>query len=91
MKRFSKNSDSNHSLQTHADIQGTFLGMPYDFRRPTKARILSRIWNESAPLFPARAWGLGWTVNLKHAKAPLFLLVTALIGGVAFYAALSGK
>ena len=56
------------------DTQGEFLGMPYDFRRPSKQKILSRIWNDDGPLFPAKTWGMGWTINLKHPKAPLLLV-----------------
>ncbi|MEE2903377.1 MAG: hypothetical protein VYC39_13665 [Myxococcota bacterium] len=82
--------DKNEN-EFEADIQGIFLGMPYDFRRPSKTNVLSRIWNKNAPLFPPKSWGIGWTVNLKHPKAPLFFFMTAMIGSVAVLAALSNQ
>ena len=56
-----------------ADIQGELLGMPYDFRRPTKDKIVSRVWNENGPLFPPKVWGMGWSLNLKHPAGPYVL------------------
>jgi hypothetical protein len=37
--------------------------VPYDFRRPTVARLRERMWNPQAPLVTPRAFGVGWTVN----------------------------
>lgn len=48
------------------DIQGRFLGIPYDWRRPTASRIRRRIWNKGGPMFPPKVWGWGWGVNLRH-------------------------
>ena len=73
------------------DIQGEFLGMPYDFRRPNKEKILSRIWNDDGPLFPAKTWGMGWTINFKHPRAPLLLLATLSIPVTALLAAFLGS
>ena len=47
-------------------VQGRLLGMPYDFRRPTRARIAARMWNPGGPLLSPKAWGWGWTLNLAH-------------------------
>lgn len=52
---------------------GTFLGVPYDWRRPTKKRVTQRMWNanESRILTP-RAYGWGYDVNfhrLFHRRA----------------------
>jgi hypothetical protein len=47
--------------------QGRFHGIPYDWRRPTRARIKSRIWNdEDARIFTPRAFGAGWDINVAH-------------------------
>jgi uncharacterized membrane protein len=46
---------------------GTFLGIPYDWRRPTVARTKSRLWNPSEPrLFVPRAFGMGWDINFAR-------------------------
>ncbi len=46
---------------------GTFLGVPYDWRRPTLARAKSRWWNREDPrLFTPRTFGLGWDINLAR-------------------------
>jgi hypothetical protein len=43
---------------------GKFLGVPYDWRRPTKARYRSRLWNPNEPKFVTpRAWGWGYDYN----------------------------
>jgi hypothetical protein len=53
---------------------GTFLGAPYDWRRPTKRRYKQRLWNpdESRVLTP-RVFGWGYDINFyrlfhRHAK-----------------------
>ena len=46
---------------------GTFLGVPYDWRRPTIARAKSRRWNPQDPrLFTPKTYGWGWDVNLAR-------------------------
>jgi hypothetical protein len=46
---------------------GKFLGVPYDWRRPTLARFKSRWWNRSDPhLFTPRWWGWGYDINLAR-------------------------
>jgi hypothetical protein len=43
---------------------GELLGIPYDVRKPTVARVKSRMWNpEDARLFTPKVLGWGWTVN----------------------------
>jgi hypothetical protein len=53
---------------------GRFLGIPYDWRRPTKARYHERMWNPDEPrLFTPRAWGWGYDLNfhrLLHPRRP---------------------
>jgi hypothetical protein len=44
---------------------GRFLGVPYDWRRPTAARLKSRWWNPDEPrLFTPKTFGWGYDVNL---------------------------
>lgn len=46
---------------------GTFLGIPYDWRRLTLARTKARWWNPAEPrLFTPRA--LGWGYDLNFAR-----------------------
>ena len=46
---------------------GTFLGVPYDWRRPTLARIKSRWWNpDDSRLLTPRSFGWGYDVNLAR-------------------------
>jgi uncharacterized membrane protein len=46
---------------------GRFLGIPYDWRRPTVARTRARLWNPAEPrLFVPRVFGLGWDVNFAR-------------------------
>lgn len=46
---------------------GTFLGIPYDWRRPTAARLKSRWWNPDDPrFFTPKTYGFGWAVNLAR-------------------------
>jgi Family of unknown function (DUF5808) len=43
---------------------GKFLGIPYDLRFPTPARIKERMWNPDDPrVIVPRVFGAGWTVN----------------------------
>jgi hypothetical protein len=46
---------------------GTFLGIPYDWRRPTVRRVKSRWWNPNDPrLFTPKSWGWGWDINFAR-------------------------
>ncbi|HET8607531.1 MAG TPA: DUF5808 domain-containing protein [Gaiellaceae bacterium] len=46
---------------------GTFLGVPYDWRRPTWARTRERWWNPKEPrLFVPKVYGWGYDVNLAQ-------------------------
>ncbi len=43
---------------------GTFLGIPYDWRRPTAVRFKQRLWNPDEPrVVTPRAFGWGYDVN----------------------------
>jgi uncharacterized membrane protein len=47
--------------------RGTFLGIPYDWRRPTVRRVKSRWWNPSdRRLFTPKAFGWGWDINVAR-------------------------
>jgi NhaP-type Na+/H+ or K+/H+ antiporter len=65
---------------------GKILGVPYDFRFPTPARIKERMWNLDDPrVITPRVFGAGWTINfatLREKNQVAFviaLVVTALI------------
>jgi hypothetical protein len=41
-----------------------FLGIPYDWRRPTLERFKKRLWNpDDHRIFTPRVYGWGWTIN----------------------------
>jgi hypothetical protein len=49
------------------DGTGKFLGIPYDWRRPTVPRAKSRWWNPAEPrLFVPKSWGWGWGINFAR-------------------------
>lgn len=52
--------------------QGKVLGVPYNFRIPSKENIRSAYWNtETSQIIVPRPFGMGWTVNfypLVHPK-----------------------
>jgi hypothetical protein len=51
--------------------EGTFLGIPYDWRRPTRARYRSRAWNPDDPrLFTPKAVGWGYGINFHRLLHP---------------------
>ncbi len=55
--------------------QGHLLGMPYEFRAPTTARIMERMWNPSNPqIFMPRLWGMGWAINFGAIAVRLGLM-----------------
>jgi len=46
---------------------GKFLGIPYDWRRPTLARAKSRWWNpRDRRLFTPKTFGWGFDINLAR-------------------------
>ena len=55
------------------NIQGRFLGMPYDWRRPTVRKVLDRIWDPNGAVFPPKIYGMGWTINFARPAAWAFL------------------
>ena len=54
---------------------GTFLGIPYDWRRPTWARIRNRMWNPNdRRLWTPRAFGWGYDLNVYELARRLRLV-----------------
>jgi hypothetical protein len=46
---------------------GTFLGVPYDWRRPTVERTKQRWWNPDEPrLIVPKMFGWGYDLNLAR-------------------------
>jgi uncharacterized membrane protein len=44
---------------------GTFLGIPYDWRRPTRSLIRERFWNpDDRRVLTPKVFGWGWSINL---------------------------
>ena len=66
------------------DIQGRvqcwLIGIPYDFRLPTVAKIVSRIANPRAGMISPKVWGLGWTLNFAHPGSWVLLGGLLLLG-----------
>ena len=58
------------------DWHGVVLGVPYDFRPPSLARLVERIWNadDERVLVPTVV-GVGWTVNLYQLRRRALLLI----------------
>jgi hypothetical protein len=60
------------SNNTDKSDQKHVLGMPYDFRKPTVARVESRYWNsQDSRLFTPKVYGVGWTINVYWLRHPL--------------------
>jgi hypothetical protein len=54
---------------------GKFLGVPYDWRRPTFARVKSRWWNRGdRRVVTPKSWGWGFDFNLAEVARRLRLL-----------------
>ena len=51
----------------HRRKTGTYLGIPYDWRRPTLARARSRWWNpRDRRLFTPKTFGWGFDINFAR-------------------------
>ena len=51
---------------------GAFLGVPYDWRRPMRARMKERAWNpQDLRLVTPKSFGWGYDVNLYELLARL--------------------
>jgi hypothetical protein len=50
---------------------GRVFGMPYDFRRPTLAKLQRTFWDpDNDALFTPHAFGVGYSVNFARLVAP---------------------
>jgi hypothetical protein len=50
---------------------GRIVGLPYDFRPPTPARMLREFWDpENDALLTPHAFGIGYGVNLARVVRP---------------------
>ena len=73
------------------DKQGKILGIPFDFRKPTYARMKQRMWNpEDERIMVPRTYGIGWTVNLyqlkKRSRVAFYTLLALFFGSIAWEA-----
>jgi hypothetical protein len=60
---------------TAQDRQGRFLGLPYDFRPLTLARLRRGAWDaEDRRILVPKVWGWGYGVNLHEVARRLRLL-----------------
>jgi len=58
-----------HMQQTR---KGRWLGVPYDWRRPTVKRVRHRWWNSNdLRLFTPKSFGWGYDLNLYWVVHPL--------------------
>ncbi len=50
---------------------GRILGLPYDFRPPTPARVRAEFWDpDNETLFTPHSFGIGYGVNLARLLRP---------------------
>ncbi|MCH8061484.1 MAG: hypothetical protein IH861_03170 [Chloroflexi bacterium] len=48
------------------------MGLPFDFRMPTPARVKKRWWNDDDPrLFTPHVFGVGWSLNIAELRKRL--------------------
>jgi len=51
---------------------GVWMGVPFDWRRPTRARVRSRFWNpRDRRLFTPKSYGWGYDINLAELRRRL--------------------
>jgi hypothetical protein len=67
------------------NVRGEAFGVvPYDFERPSLAKIRDRMWNPASDrIFMPKAFGIGWDLNLAALKRRYPLLFWLLVGLVA--------
>ena len=60
-----------HNVDPPPEPQGHYAGVPYDWSRPTVARVRSRWWNRNDPrLFTPKSYGWGYDCNLYWLAHP---------------------
>lgn len=56
------------------DKTGTWLGVPFDWRKPTVERVQQRWWNpDDRRLFTPKSFGWGYDINLYEVARRLRL------------------
>jgi hypothetical protein len=54
--------------------QGIYAGLPYDWRRPSRARAGARLWNPDDPrVLTPTSFGWGWAINFYWLAHPVRL------------------
>jgi hypothetical protein len=48
-------------------MPGKFLGLPYDWRKPTKERLRKNAWDKDGKVFTPHTVGWGYGVNFRAA------------------------
>jgi hypothetical protein len=68
-------SDQAKGVDPQPDKTGKFLGIPYDWRRPTLARLKQRWWNPNdRRIITPKSFGWGFDLNLHELAARLQLV-----------------
>ena len=63
-------STVDHGDQPDLRRTGTFLGLPYDWRRPTWSRVRERAWNRYDPrVLTPKTFGWGYDINFYELLA----------------------
>ena len=53
------------------------IAVPYEFRRPTLARLRDRVWNPASKhLLAPQVFGVGWTLNMGRVFVGLKEMLT---------------
>jgi hypothetical protein len=61
-------------MSEEPDKTGTWLGVPFDWRKPTAGRVRERWWNaDDRRLFTPKTFGWGNDINLYEAARRLRL------------------
>ncbi len=56
---------------------GRILGLPYDFRPPTPAKVLAEFWDpDNDALLTPHSFGIGYGLNLARLLRPFLPVVT---------------
>lgn len=64
-------TESDEASEGVPEPQGRIASVPYDFRRPTLARLKARWWNPAdRRFFTPKTFGAGWDLNLYWLAHP---------------------
>jgi hypothetical protein len=63
---------TKHEQPADSRPERKFLGIPYDWRRPTSERLTRRLWNpKDARLITPKSFGWGYDMNFYWLAHPL--------------------